>query len=140
MFTNCLIFNILHILFVPEINMLKPFPNLLAMLFILLSFFGQTTVYSANLPTNTVSHFKKSPATNNTSTDELAQTEDECCETDCCKATCFCPANTCVPAFYLPSEVSTTALVVQKSNVINQHVERKILIPTPLFRPPIVIS
>lgn len=139
-FTKHLRFNILHILFVLEINMPKPFSNLLAILFILLSFFGQTMAYSANLPTNTASHSQQSSATDYILTDEQAQSEDECCDTQCCEVTCICPANTCVSAYYLPSQVKTTALVVQKSNVINQHVERKVLMPTHVFRPPISIS
>ena len=48
----------------------KPFSNLLAILFILLSFFGQTMAYSANLPTNTASHSQQSSATDYILTDE----------------------------------------------------------------------
>ncbi|OUS73138.1 hypothetical protein B5G52_05370 [Pseudoalteromonas sp. A601] len=127
-------------LFTFEITMPKPFSNMLAVLFILLTFAEQSMAYSVSPSNSTHLYSQTLNIDSPLGIENTTKSDDDCCEIECCDSTCFCPANTCVSAFYLPSEITTTQIDMQNHHAIKQNIAKIISVATYIYRPPIAIS
>ncbi|MDQ9093489.1 hypothetical protein RC083_18120 [Pseudoalteromonas haloplanktis] len=128
--------------------MLKPYTNMLAVFLILFGFAEQSMAYSVSSHSDffTTAHTPAGLMVAPPLIDlppikaSEAQETDDCCDVECCEINCICPANTCMPALYLPTAICSAQVIVQNHPSLKLNAKHPISISAFVYRPPIFIS
>lgn len=115
--------------------------NILIVVLMLVSFFGQAMAYSVTVPCDMSAdtHSSIEHATQDKH-DSTGVDDSDCCKTDCCDINCICAANGCSSSVYLNTEMSPRNLTMIYSAIDRWQAKQPTSISSLLYRPPIFTS